>query len=217
MKTRLAPLLTFGMAFTLATGVCAQVNNPTRPRNTNQNPSAAQNRTAAQNQNQRPSEMQTIRGVVSGVTAEGEMVVDYRTNQAVMSQMAYATIVGSPTSGKGRDSDRGDGDRATNNANNKHRDNVYVVWLSPRTKVYDASDASDSSSQKKESTLDRLEVGDRVEIQFAARNESATGAGTNQPDQMRRKHGRHRTFVGDANSITILASKKESENPERSR
>jgi hypothetical protein len=191
MKTLLAALLTFGLGIALGTGAWAQ-----------------DNKSGAGNQGQ--SETQTIRGVVAGVTAEGEVVIDYRTNRAVLAQAAYATIVGSPVTGQGGASDRREKDQAREDQSGKQRENIYIVWLSPGTKIYEASDASEGSGQKKESSLDRLEVGDRVEIQFTPRQESAGNPGANQTQQMRRTHGRNRTFVGVASSITILPSKRDS-------
>ena len=43
----------------------------------------AGNQAGAQDRTQRPSEMETIRGVVAGVTAEGETIFDHRSNRAV--------------------------------------------------------------------------------------------------------------------------------------
>jgi hypothetical protein len=63
--------------------------------------------------------------------------------------------------------------------------------------------------EKKECTLDQIEVGDHVEIQFNRREESGANSVAHQTEQMRQKHGRHRTFVGTATSITILSSYKD--------
>jgi hypothetical protein len=197
MKTRLAALVTFGLGIALGTGAWAQ-----------------DNKGGAGNQGQ--SDTQTIRGVIAGITAEGEMVIDYRTNRAVLAQAAYMTVVGSPVTGQGGDADR-EKDQAKDNQSGKPRDNIYIVWLTPRTKIYEAGDASGGAGQKKEASLDRLEVGDRVEVQFTPRQDSAGDPGANQTEQMRRTHGRNRTFVGDANAITILPSKRDSAQSDRDR
>jgi hypothetical protein len=175
------------------------------------------NATAAQNKNQSAStEGETIRGVVAAITAEGEATLDFRTNRSVMAEAAFLTVVGSPVKSEAGESGR----RANANDNEKpgsagrRRHNVYFVWLSPRTKICETSvergNANQTQSQqgeKKECALDQLEVGDRVEIQFSRRQESGANTVAHQTEQMRQKHGRHRTFVGNASSITILAYK----------
>ncbi len=175
-----------------------------------------ENATAGQNQNQSASEGETIRGIVAAITAEGEATFDYRTNRAVMADAAFLTVVGSPVKSEPGDSGR----RANVNENEKSgssgkkRHNVYFVWLSPRTKICEMSAEHTNSTQaqrqqaeKKECTLDQIEVGDHVEIQFSRRQESSGNSIAHQTEQMRQKHGRHRTFVGNASSITILAYK----------
>ncbi len=172
--------------------------------------------TAGQNQNQSASESETIRGIVAAITAEGEATFDYRTNRAVMAEAAFLTVVGSPVKAEAGDTGR----RANANENERagsagrKRHNVYFVWLSPRTKICETSAEHANSTQtqsqqaeKKECTLDQLEVGDHVEIQFSRRQESSANSVAHQTEQMRQKHGRHRTFVGNASSITILAYK----------
>ena len=68
-----------------------QVQNPTA--------GAGQNRSAAQDRNQAPSGVETIRGVISGITAEGEIMLDYRTNTAARTEGAYLmTIIDSAPS-----------------------------------------------------------------------------------------------------------------------
>ena len=62
--------------------------------------------------------------------------------------------------------------------------------------------------RKKEVTLDQLEVGDRVEVQFTPEEDSAAHNNVHQSQQMRQKHGRHRTHVGYATAITIMPSRE---------
>jgi hypothetical protein len=198
MKTRRVAALTFALGIALGTGARAQDNNTGTG-------------------NQGGSDTQTIRGVVAGVTAEGEMVLDYRTNRAVLAEAAYVSVVGSPATGQENASERRGGDQAREDRSGKQRDNIYIVWLTPRTKIYEAGDASGREGRKKETSLDRLEVGDRVEIQFTPREEPADRPGANQTTQMRRTHGRNRTYVGDANAITILPSRRDSAPSDRNR
>ena len=171
------------------------------------------------------SSARTICGVVAGVTAEGETVFDYKANRATTVEAAYLTVVGAPKDDMdkaGSDhnnnnaaADRNDKDRNSNNSakanasasgtDHKRRDSVYIVWLSPKTKVCECSDSSGKKEDKKaDVALDKLEVGDRVEIQFVRRDTSSGNTPAHQSDAMARKHGRHRMFVGDANSITIM-------------
>jgi hypothetical protein len=166
--------------------------------------------------NQKSTETETIRGVVAAVTAEGEVVFDYKSNRAALAEAAFLTVVGSPVMG---DRDTNAGDRTTRTENERHgsaagkRHNVYIVWLTPRTKICEASKESgrtgqaqgQNRAQNKEVALDQLEVGDHVEIAFS-REERTGNAPAHQTERMRQKHGRHRTFVGSATSITILGS-----------
>jgi hypothetical protein len=214
LSATLAPLvlaLTVGSAWAQPPGRRA----PGRP---GENPNVGQ----GQNRNQQSvaTETETIRGIVAGITAEGEATYDYRTNRGVMAEAAFLTVVGSPIKSEMNDSDR----RAkANNANDNEksgashwkRHNVYMVWLSPRTKIcessaeYGKSNQTESQGEKKdkEVALDQLEVGDHVEIQFNRREESGTNSFAHQTEQMRQKHGRHRTFTVNATAIKILSSK----------
>lgn len=157
---------------------------------------------------------QTIHGIVAGVTVEGETAVDYQTNKAVMLEAAYLTVVGMPGHGHhgnadhkpnaaGADSQNADKAEASARASSGGRHNVYLVWLSPRTKVCEAKNAD---GEKKECSLDKLEVGDRVEIQMTRRDESGNNQQGAPSEAMRKKHGRNRIYVGDATEITILAA-----------
>jgi hypothetical protein len=158
------------------------------------------------------SQTQTVRGTVAGVTVEGETAIDYETNKAVVLEAAYLTVVGTPRRGQGQNrndantaenpANRDDAGRRPGNANRGGRQNVYLVWLSPKTKV---CKAKIGGGDKEQCPLDALEVGDRVEIQMAPRTESSSNNQGTPTDAMRKKHGRNRIFVGDAAEITILA------------
>jgi hypothetical protein len=200
-KTRLATFSAFALAVALGTGAWAQDNKAG---------AGGQGR----DQNQGQSGKQKIRGVVGEITAEGEMVLDYRTNRAVLAEAAYVTVVGAPEKGHEGASARRTGGQAGEHQSSKDRENIYIVWLSPKTKV---CETGGTAGQKKETSLDRLEVGDTVEIEFTPRDETAGHPGATQTAQMRQKHGRDRTYVGEAEEITILPSKHESEKSDRSR
>ena len=176
---------------------------------------AIQNPTAGQNRNQAATASETIRGVIANVTAEGEAMFDYRTNRAVAAEAAFLTVVGSPVKTEGAETARTTaGANEERGASNRKRHNVYYVWLSPRTKICEgaakgektaAAGETERSGQKREITLDNLEVGDHVEIQFTKNDDSGSTGSAHQTEQMRRKHGRHRTHVGFASEITVLA------------
>ena len=140
---------------------------------------------------------------------------DYRANRAVAAEAAFLTVVGSPTNGMhGNDANRSAA--AANEergASNRKRHNVYIVWLTPRTKICEATrqrlgrrplrSETQRSEQKREVALENLEVGDHVEIQFTENDDPARPALLTRTEQMRRKHGRHRTHVGFATEVTI--------------
>jgi hypothetical protein len=196
MRKLLAASAVFGLVMALGTGTWAQDKNR--------------------------AEKQTIRGIIAGVTAEGEMAIDYRTNKAVLAEAAYLTVVGSPVDGQGhssnvstnpRDSERREKGQNRGDQPDKQRDNVYVVWISPETKVYEVSGDSGRSEQKKPVSLDRLEIGDPVVIELNRLEETDAHVAASQTHQMRRTHGRNRIVYGDANSISILPAKKENGSP----
>ncbi len=160
----------------------------------------------------------TIQGVVAEITEEGEIVFDYRNNKAIEAEAAFLTVVGSP-----KEWSPGAGERATaatgsdkSSHSGEKRDNVYIVWLTPKTKVckctarsggaHRAATTGSESSEKKECSLAQLEVGDRVEIEFVPTEESGQHNVSQQTEKMRQTHGRHRIFVGDAKEVTIIES-----------
>jgi hypothetical protein len=178
----------------------------------------SQTQTGRQEGTRTAGEMEMVRGVVAAITAEGEVMLDYRTNTAAKSEAAFLTIIGSPVKSEasetaGRTAATGT-ERADTDPSHRRRHNVYIAWLTPRTKICDAKDdrgqegqnrdANAASSTKKELALDQLEVGDHVEIKFSHGDNSASNAGVHQTQQMRQKHGRHRTFVGFATEVTVL-------------
>jgi hypothetical protein len=145
----------------------------------------------------------TVRGYIAGVTVAGETAIDYSTRRAQTVELSYLTIVGSPvTSDKDKDAGR-------TASVGRRRHSIYVVWLTPKTTLRDAtprdgSKDKDKGGQALETTLDKIEVGDRVEVTFVRRELSDTSGGGPEAERARR-HGRFRTYFGDADSLTILA------------
>jgi len=158
-------------------------------------------RNQGQNQDRTQTGTQTIRGMVAAVTTEGELAIDYRTKQAVLAQAAFLTTVGSPVPGSRPRNAQQEQDEAG-------RDNVYIAWLSPRTKVCKVSGDADKSARKKDVMPDELEVGDYVEVKLNLRDATDVSP-VHQTAQMRKSHGRDRIYVGDAMEVTILPPKDE--------
>jgi len=157
------------------------------------------------------TQTRTIRGRVAGVTVEGETAVDYQSNKAVVLEAAYLTVVGTPRRGQQRGDANNQSQNTANrdghenvNGNRGGRHNVYLLWLSPKTKVCEAKSGG-GDADKTECSLDKLEVGDRVEIQMIRRAESDSNNQGTPTEAMRKTHGRNRIYVGDATEITILA------------
>jgi hypothetical protein len=150
---------------------------------------------------------ETIHGVVAGITAEGEVYFNHQANTAVKAEGAFLTVVGSPIHSEAAGAERraatAENERRGGSSGRRH--NVYVVWLTPKTKVCQETHESGSTERaRKECAFDELEVGDRVEVQFTPEEDSAAHQNIHQSQQMRQKHGRHRTHVGYATAITIM-------------
>jgi hypothetical protein len=179
------------------------------------------NRSERQDQKQHSSASQKIHGIVAGITAEGEVIFDYAHNRAVAAEGAFVTIVGSPAWSVKERSEHAEKARAEGKEGHsgRARHSVYIAWLSPRTKICEcmmeesgkssAAKHESASGEKKECTLDKLEIGDHVEIQFEPRDESSGSHVAHQTERMREKHGRHRTHVGYATEVTIMVPKDE--------
>ena len=195
-----------------------------RAQQENRTGQAAQNPRAGQTRTQTAAETQTIRGVIAAITVEGEAVFDYRTNRAVAAEAGFLTVVASPTKENAGETNRAAAAPANERGSmNRNRHNIYHVWLTPRTKLFECTEPEKAGAQneaarsekKKEIAFDALEVGDHVEIQFTPREESGSAI-AHQTEQMRSKHGRHRTHVGYASEITLLPPKSTAEHENKS-
>jgi hypothetical protein len=165
-------------------------------------------------------EEQKVWGVVSEVTVLGETDIDYKTRKAITAEATFVTVIGHPAhhsamqkEGATASSENKDRDRDVKRTSNdtadrsseraRHRMNVYIVAISPRTKVCEvmASGKEGSASVKEESCeLEKLEIGDRVEIAF----EPKTTDKSSGDKDASMKHGRHRTYFGTATAIKIM-------------
>jgi hypothetical protein len=165
---------------------------------------------------------QKVWGVVSEVTVLGETDIDFKTRKAITAEATYVTILGHPAhhewmhkegataSSENRDRDRDRDVRRTSSDSSarsgersRHRMNVYVLAVSPTTKVCEVSMGKEGSASAKEeaSEIDKLEIGDRVEISFEPRMSSDEKDNGKVEVQ---KHGRHRTYFGTATAIKII-------------
>lgn len=165
---------------------------------------------------------QKVWGVVSEVTVLGETDIDYKTRKAVTAEATFVTIIGHPahhdamhkdaaTAGnenKDRDVKRTSNDSSANSGErHRHRMNVYVVAVSPKTKVCEVrAMGKDSSASAKEEAceLDKLEIGDRVEVCFEPKMDSKSSGDKEEARGALSKHGRHRTYFGTATAIKIM-------------
>jgi hypothetical protein len=213
MRNRLelvAAVSTMFLTLALAPYSRGQQGNPRATRG------GQQTRTAGQDKNQASLATETIRGVIAGVTAEGEVMFDYRNNRAAAAEGAFLTVIGSPKKADGETTRAAAAGTEERGSANRKRHNVYYVWMMPKTKICEswaqpeksnAQTDTGRSDQKREVAFDNLEVGDHVEIQFAVSDDTTSTGSAHQTVQMRRKHGRHRTHVGYATEVTILPSK----------
>jgi len=112
------------LAFGLATCLTASAQTGKQDQDQGQTPGQSQTRSQDQNTTNRndnnqnnQGERKVIHGIVAGVTVEGELAIDYRTNRAATAEMTYLTIVGSERD-RGRNRDQDDRDQARNRDQN---------------------------------------------------------------------------------------------------
>jgi hypothetical protein len=182
------------------------------------------------------NEEQTIKGIVSEVTLVGETDVDTKTGKAMTAEQVYLTIVGHPAwsheamekeqgreqASKDKDSDvkRTSADASKSSERPHHRMNVYVIAVTDKTKVCQCKETGkegSASAKEEKCDLDKLEIGDRVEICFDAK---MADKDKDQAKAEPQKHGRHRVYFGMAKDIKILdepweAPKSSSESPKK--
>lgn len=153
---------------------------------------------------------ETIRGVIAGVTVMGEMTFDPATNRAQSAEASYLTIVGSPTTGQSNQPGRPGEPAPTTipDQQGRSRHNIYALWVTQQTSIRDATSQTTTTNSANAATptsFDRLEIGDKVEVTYI-RRENANSSGGDPRNEMRlRRHGRHRTYSGDVQTVTILS------------
>jgi len=169
---------------------------------------------------------QTIRGVVSEVTVVGETDIDFKTRKAITAEETFVTIIGHPwnkdmhkeggvaSADKNKDKDvkRTSTDASKASERPRHRMNVYVVAISPKTKVCECKETGkgDSASTKEEACeIDKLEIGDHVEVCFNPKTASDSSNKDNAAKASTQKHGRHRTYFGTATAVKIMTEPTE--------
>lgn len=206
-------------------------------------------------QQQQQKQKQTIRGTVAGVTTIGEAIIDPVTNTAVVVQANYLTVLGAPGRGQGgrqQADSRGEGaqqdpgarrDASQQGEANRSRQNVYMVAITPETTIRAGQPGGQQQQQQpgreqsgrgapgeqgqSQAAFDKLEIGDRVELEFTQTRQirQQSGAQGQRQDQQAQdttqardgqrktgfrgeqaasKHGRNRILVGEAETLTIL-------------
>ncbi len=169
-------------------------------------------------------EEQKVWGVVSEVTVLGETDIDYKTRKAIVSEATFVTVIGHPEhhfathrEGAQASADNKDRDRDVRRTGNeasarsgeraRHRMNVYVMAVTPKTKVCEAKEMgkeSSASAKEEPCELEKLEIGDRVEVTFEPKMTSKASEEKDDTHAAIQKHGRHRTFFGTATAIKIM-------------
>jgi hypothetical protein len=170
-------------------------------------------------------EEQTIHGIVSEVTLVGETDIDTKTGKAVTAEEVFLTIVGHPAwnheamekekaheqasndKDKDRDVKRTSTDGAVSSERRHHRMNVYVIAVSSSTKVCERKEMGkegSTSAKEEKCDLDKLEIGDRVEVTFARKSDEKKADDKDNAKVEPQKHGRHRVYFGMAKDIKIL-------------
>jgi len=126
--------------------------------------------------------------------------------------------------------DRGNQDQSNDESSNQRR-NVYEIAIGPETQVRDESSqggrdsgnqndrAKGSPRERAQNQLDRLELGDRVEVEFSRMNDRGQ-SGTNNSGQgasaSQSRHGRQRIIRGLARTITIRSTPDQNGDQRRS-
>jgi len=169
---------------------------------------------------------QTIRGVISGVTVLGEADIDYATRKATTAEATYLTVIGHPSMNqdKARGGEQASSDKARQKDSDvkptaheaekgsagsadrpRRRMNVYVVAVSPKTKICEMKGSGKDGSAAKEEAceLDKLEIGDHVEVCFNPKPIPGASGEQGGAQASSMKHGRHRTYFGVATEVKI--------------
>jgi len=156
----------------------------------------------------------TIAGSPVGNGSQHEQGQQGKNDQSSSKQISQAGNQSSEKSSRGQGEDKqqtasnqGQGSRENGSNEMNSYDNIYLIAVSPKTEVCECSEGDNAKGQekngqnKKQCEFAALELGDRVEVEFA-RNSSQNQQAKNT------KHGRHRVIQGVADSITVLRHKK---------
>jgi len=148
------------LVFGLATCLTASAQTGNQDQNQGQTPGQSQTRSQDQNTTNRndnnqnnQGERKVIHGIVAGVTVEGEIAIDYRTNRAATAEMTYLTIVGSERD-RGRNRDQNDRDQARNRDQNDRSDR-------DQARNRDQNDRSDRDQVSNRDQNDRNQASNR--------------------------------------------------------
>jgi hypothetical protein len=159
MRSLGAGLGALALVLATAPGVLAQAE-----RRTPQQREGADRNAASQGE-------KVIRGVIAGVTVEGESIIDARSNRAATAETSFLTIVGSErmrgreagagagaagqnrdrdeNARTGRDRDRDQNDQASTDRD-RQRQNVYIVHLTADTEIRRAGEARNEGDRERD-------------------------------------------------------------------
>ncbi len=184
-----------------------------------------------QAEQQQQGQQQTITGTVAGVTSVGEAVIDPQTGTAVAVTTNYLTVLGSPAGGqrgqRGRQSETDRADQADRTPGqrgqgrrqqaNRGQQNLYLIAITPQTTIREGGrqagqEEQQQQQQQAQSAFEKLEIGDRVMVQFesAERLQAKAQEGEQRVagfrGDARNKHGRNRIYIGKASSIQLRSA-----------
>ena len=160
----------------------------------------------------------TVRGVISAFTVVGETDLDRETGKLTTAQATLVTVIGHPWMREGDHKEYAASEEKEKNEGGKHamhhhhRMNLYVAAITPKTMVNEVMASGKTVAlDAKEAKYDDLEIGDRVELTIMVKDTNKDKGKSDADDtkSMKGNHGRHRTFMGAAQEIKLMAEHME--------
>ncbi len=167
-----------------------------------------------------------VRGVISDFTVLGEADVDETTGKVMTAEATLVTVIGHPhhdhsltaaldkAKKEGAEAKagkevgiEGKEKKEMGSEGGRRRMNLYMVAITPTTKVCDVS----PSGKETECKLEELEIGDVVELTFEPKMMAKSSSDKEETKPGTLKHGRHRTYLGAAIGIKLMGEAMEGE------
>ena len=162
--------------------------------------------------------------MISDFTLVGETDVDEATGKATTAEAMIVTVIGHPTMGgaehKEHAAEAAKGEGKEHAQHHHHRMNLYVVAMTPKTKVCEVmASGKEVAVDDKDADFDDLEIGDRVELTFSPKmmekqdsgKQAAGDSKSGDKKSAMARHGRHRTFFGAATEVKLMAEPMDGE------